>query len=190
MYLQLRRSKSRRGDPTRAMMHGRKAPIKAAGKTTALVVSTTANPGLGVIAFRPSSIWDAAKDLAGRAWDEINEFLTDEGGGGGGGLRDSEPGPGRNRHSGPGAGTVQTAILNTPLRLRLDPAKGTKCGSLASACTWPNGDDQGANLDDAILASFGSRSALQGRALRPYRGAGSAGRSGRSALTTCRAPRP
>ena len=76
-------AKSRRGDPTRAIMHSRKAPIKAVGKTTALVVSTTANPGLGVIAFRPSSIWDAAKDLAGRAWDEINEFLTDEGGGGG-----------------------------------------------------------------------------------------------------------
>lgn len=73
---------SRKGNPPRAMMHGRKAQTTAEGKTPALVVSTTANPG-DVIAFRPSSIWDAAKDLAGRAWDETNKFLTDEGGGGG-----------------------------------------------------------------------------------------------------------
>ena len=77
------RVQSRQGDRTRAMTHGRKVLITAEGETPALVVSTTANPGSDVIPFSPSSIWDAAKDLAGRAWDEINEFLTDEGGGGG-----------------------------------------------------------------------------------------------------------
>ena len=78
------RVQSRQGDRTRAMTHGRKVLITAEGETPALVVSTTANPGSDVIPFSPSSIWDAAKDLAGRAWDAINAILTDEGGGGGG----------------------------------------------------------------------------------------------------------
>ena len=77
--------KSRQGDRTRAMTHSRKALITAEGNTPALVVSTKANPGLDVIAFSQSSIWDAAKDLAGRAWDANNSVLTDEGGGGGSG---------------------------------------------------------------------------------------------------------
>lgn len=76
---------SRQGDRTRARMHWRKALITADGKTPTLVVSTTTNPGLDVIAFSPSNIWDAAKDLSGRAWDANCAVLTDEGGGGGSG---------------------------------------------------------------------------------------------------------
>lgn len=77
--------KSRQGDRTRAMMHSRKALLTVEGNTPALVVSTKANPGVDVIAFSPSSIWAAANDLAGRAWDANTALLTDEGGGGGSG---------------------------------------------------------------------------------------------------------
>lgn len=77
--------KSRQGDRDRAMMHGRKAPTTAAGPTPALVVSTTANPGVDVPAVSPSNIWKAAKGLTGRAWDSNNAVVTDEGGGGGSG---------------------------------------------------------------------------------------------------------
>ena len=102
-------------------------------RTPDLVVSRTANPGFDVVAFSPSGIWDAAKDLAGRAWDEINDVLTDE-------ARwrwrwrrrcsqNSELGRSRNRHNDPGAGTVWSANLDAPLQSRLDPSeKGPGAG--------------------------------------------------------------
>jgi hypothetical protein len=73
---------SRKGIRVRARMRGRKALIKAEAKMPASVVSTAANLGVDAIAFSLWSIWDEAKYLASRAWDAINEVLTDEGGGG------------------------------------------------------------------------------------------------------------
>ncbi|MEV5052232.1 MULTISPECIES: hypothetical protein [unclassified Arthrobacter] len=66
----------------RAMVHGQTALLTADGKTPDLVVSRTKNPGFDVLAFSLSGIWDAAEDLASRAWDKISDVLTDDGGGG------------------------------------------------------------------------------------------------------------
>ena len=76
-------------DRIRAMVHGRAALLTAEcdaeRKTPDLVVSRTASPGFEAAAFSLSGIWDAAKDLTGRAWDAISDVLTNEGGSGGGG---------------------------------------------------------------------------------------------------------
>jgi len=76
---------SRPGDRFRAKVHGQTELLTAEGKTPDLAVSRTAHPGFDVIAFSLSGIWDAAKDLTGRAWDAISDVLTNEGGSGGGG---------------------------------------------------------------------------------------------------------
>ena len=76
---------SRQGDRLRAMVHGQIRPITAEDKKPDLVVSGTVNPGYGAVALGLSGIWDAAKDLTGRAWDAISDVLTNEGGSGGGG---------------------------------------------------------------------------------------------------------
>ena len=75
-------AESHQGYRYRAMVHGQTTLLTAEGKTPDLVVSTTATPGFEVNAFSLSGIWDAAEDLAGRAWDAINDVLTDDGGGG------------------------------------------------------------------------------------------------------------
>ena len=76
---------SRLGDRFRAMVHGQMKLIAAEGKAPDFVVSGTTNPGYNAVALSLSGIWDAAKDLTGRAWDAISDVLTNEGGSGGGG---------------------------------------------------------------------------------------------------------